>query len=67
MVFSSLSFLYFFFPLVFALYYIVNNRSWRNCVLLAASLLFYSWGEPKFVLMMLLSATVAYLGGLLMA
>lgn len=66
MVFSSLSFLYFFFPLVFLAYFVINNRTWRNSVLLAASLLFYSWGEPKFVLMMLLSALVAYVGGLLM-
>lgn len=66
MVFSSLSFLYFFFPLVFLAYFVIKNRTWRNSVLLAASLLFYSWGEPKFVLMMLLSALVAYVGGLLM-
>ena len=67
MVFSSLSFLYMFLPLVFAAYYIIKNRTWRNSVLLAASLVFYAWGEPKFVVMMLLSALVAYVGGCLMA
>lgn len=66
MVFSSLSFLYLFFPVVFVLYYSFRNRSWRNGVLLVASLVFYSWGEPKFVVVMVLSAAAAYAGGLLM-
>jgi len=67
MVFSSLSFLYMFFPLVILAYFVIRNRTWRNSVLLISSLVFYSWGEPKFVVMMLLSALVAYVGGLLMA
>ena len=67
MVFSSLSFIYAFFPLTVLLYYICRNRVWRNCVLLVASLLFYAWGEPKFVLVMVLSAAVAYVCGLVIA
>jgi len=67
MVFSSLSFLYMFMPVVIPAYFIIKNRTWRNGVLLASSLVFYSWGEPKFVVMMLLSALAAYVGGLLMA
>lgn len=67
MVFSSLSFLYMFFPLVIVAYFIIKNRTWRNSVLLVSSLVFYSWGEPKFVVMMLISALVAYVGGILMA
>ena len=66
MVFSSLSFLYFFFPVVFILYFVIKNRTWRNGVLLAASLLFYSWGEPKRITLMILATCVAYVGGLLM-
>ncbi len=66
MVFSSSPFVYFFFPLVFVLYFIIPNRVWRNSILLLASLLFYAWGEPKFVLLMLAAALVAWVGGLLM-
>ena len=65
MVFSSLSFIYLFFPVVFLLYFVIKNRTWRNGILLIASLLFYSWGEPKFLLSMLAASFVAYLGGLL--
>ena len=66
MVFSTLPFVYGFFPLVFVLYFIWNNRVWRNAVLLAASLVFYAWGEPRLLVLMLLAAFAAYLGGLLM-
>ena len=66
MVFSSLPFVYFLFPAVFLLYFVWNNRVWRNAVLLCASLFFYAWGEPKFLPVMLLAATEAYVGGLLM-
>lgn len=65
MVFSSLSFLFFFLPVVFVSYYVINSRVYRNTVLLVFSLLFYSWGEPKYVLIMLLAGLVAYVGGLL--
>ncbi len=64
MVFSSLTFLFLFLPPVVALYFIVPRRGWRNAVLLIASLVFYAWGEPKYVLLMLAAALVAYLGGL---
>ena len=47
MVFSSITFVYAFFPLVAAAYYLSKNRVYRNVVLLLASLLFYSWGEPR--------------------
>ncbi|MBR3474192.1 MAG: MBOAT family protein [Oscillospiraceae bacterium] len=66
MVFSSLSFLFFFLPCTALLYYICPARRWRNGVLLAASLLFYSWGEPRYVPVMLAAALVAWLGGLCM-
>ena len=66
MVFSSLSFLYLFFPLTVLLYFAVKNRVWRNGVLLAVSLLFYAWGEPRRIVLMILAAAIAYVGGLLM-
>ena len=66
MVFSSLSFLFFFLPLVFLSYYLCRNRIWRNAVLLLFSLLFYSWGEPKFLLVMILASMVGYLSGMMM-
>ncbi len=65
MVFSTTSFLYGFVPLVFLLYFICNNRAWRNAVLLAASLVFYAWGEPRLLVLMLLATLEAYAGGLL--
>ncbi|MBO4954463.1 MAG: MBOAT family protein [Clostridia bacterium] len=64
MVFSSLNFIYFFFPITILLYFLWNNRVYRNTVLLLASILFYSWGEPKLVLLMMLATFVAYIGGL---
>lgn len=65
MVFSSLTFLCFFFPAVVILYFVLPFRSYRNIILLIASLLFYSWGEPKYIVLMLLSSLVAYIGGLI--
>ncbi len=65
MVFSSLVFLFFFLPCTVLLYYACRSRAYRNTVLLIASLLFYSWGEPKIILLLLLTALVAYLGVLL--
>ncbi len=66
MVFSSLSFLYGFLPAVILLYFLCKNRVYRNVVLLAFSLLFYAWGEPKLVVLMILSSLTAYVSGLVM-
>jgi alginate O-acetyltransferase complex protein AlgI len=63
MVFSSIIFLHFFFPLFLLLYFVTPRRG-RNALLLAASLLFYSWGEQTLVLVMLASTTADYLCGL---
>ena len=65
MVFSTFTFLYFFLPLVLIFYFMIPNRVWKNGVLLAFSLVFYGWGEPRFLLLMLAASLVAYLGGLL--
>ena len=64
MVFSTLTFLFFFFPLVFLLYYLIPNRTYKNVILLIFSLVFYGWGEPKFIILMLLASFVAYIGGI---
>ena len=66
MVFSSLTFLFLFFPLVMLLYYLLPWRGYRNVLLLVFSLVFYAWGEPVYIVLMLLSSLAAYLGGLLM-
>ena len=67
MLFSSLVFLWYFLPAVFFLYFITGNAAVRNGVLLAASLLFYAWGEPVYVCLMLLSIGINYAFGLLSA
>lgn len=66
MVFSSAAFLFTFLPLTLAGYYLLP-RNLRNIFLTAASLLFYAWGEPKFVVVMILSILMNYVFGLLVA
>ena len=63
MLFSSVTFLYYFLPAVLAVYFLAP-RELKNAVLLTASLLFYGWGEPKFVLLMLLTVGIFYGCGL---
>ena len=65
MLFSSLSFLYYFLPAVLLVYFLAPDRL-KNLVLLAASLLFYGWGEPRYLFLMLLTITLYYFGGLAM-
>ena len=67
MVFSSLFFLFGFLPAVLVFYYfpLFKSRTYKNAVLLAASLAFYAWGEPVFVFVMLFSILVNYAAGLL--
>lgn len=67
MVFSSLTFLFAFLPVTAALYFIIPNRIWRNAVLLLASLVFYAWGEPRYILLLLLAAVEGWLGGFAIA
>lgn len=64
MVFSSLVFLFQFLPAVL-LAYSVSPRKWRNAVLFAASLVFYAWGEPLYIFVMLFSTVCDYANGLL--
>ncbi len=65
MVFSSIIFLFYFFPVTFLLYY-VSPKKLRNTVCLIASLFFYAWGEPYYIILMLLSTAVNYFFGLSM-
>ena len=59
MLFSSITFLYIFLPLVLLLYAFVPEQG-RNLVLLLMSLLFYAWGEPIYVLLMLAQIGIVY-------
>ena len=63
MVFSSIPFLYYFLPAVLAVYFLTPRR-WKNAVLLLASLVFYGWGEPKLLWLMVFTIAVFYLCGL---
>ncbi len=60
MVFSSLEFLCVFLPVVFILYCIVPGKKVKNAILIVASLLFYAYGEPVYILLMLASVVVNY-------
>ena len=60
MVFSSFVFLFIFLPLVIFTYFIIKNRTYRNIVLFIFSLVFYAWGEPVYVLLMLFSIVCNY-------
>ena len=62
MLFSGIPFLYYFLPLVLAVYFLVP-RGAKNAVLFASSLLFYAWGEPRFCVFMLLSIAQGYVFG----
>lgn len=63
MLFSSVPFLYYFLPCVLILYFIAP-RCLKNTVLLISSLVFYGWGEPIYVLLMLVSVLVGYISGI---
>lgn len=64
MIFSSITFLYFFLPIVCIAYFLVPAKG-RNFCLLIASLLFYGWGEPVYLFLMLAAILESYLFGIL--
>jgi len=64
MLFSSITFLYAFLPVVFLLYFLVPTKL-KNFVLLVMSLLFYAWGEPIYVFLMLGASLSGYIHGIL--
>jgi alginate O-acetyltransferase complex protein AlgI len=64
MVFASLVFLFIFLPLNLALYYSWGNKVYRNWLLVIFSFFFYSWGEPVWIILMIISASVDYVNAL---
>ncbi|MBU5675208.1 MBOAT family protein [Alkaliphilus sp. MSJ-5] len=64
MVFSSIFFLFYFLPITLLIYYIVP-RKFKNTVLFIASLIFYGWGEPIYITIMIFSTIVDYSHGIL--
>ncbi len=66
MVFSSMVFLWKFLPMLLFFYYISKDK-FKNSILLIASLIFYAWGEPKYVLLMLFSILINYILGILLS
>ena len=66
MVFSSLYFLFLYLPIVLLVYYITPLK-WRNLWLLVVNLIFYGWGEPKYIVLMLFTIVLDYFMGLVVA
>ncbi|MCL2322659.1 MAG: MBOAT family protein [Oscillospiraceae bacterium] len=64
MVFSSILFMFFYLPVVLIIYYLLGRR-YRNLFLLIASLAFYGWGEPIFILLMVFNIIIDFIFGLL--
>ena len=64
MLFTSISFLYYFLPITLILYFIVPKK-YKNVILLVSSLLFYFYGEPIYVFLMIAEILIAYFGALL--
>ncbi len=64
MLFSSIPFLYYFLPCVIILYFAVP-KCLKNSVILLSSLFFYAWGEPEYLIFMLISITQGYVFGIL--
>ena len=64
MLFTSISFLYYFLPALIIIYF-VTPKKYKNIILLIASLLFYLYGEPKYVFLMIAEIIIAYIGAIL--
>lgn len=65
MIFSSMTFIWIFLPLLLFCYFIVKEK-YRNIILLIFSLIFYSWGEPKYIILMLISILINYIFGIVL-
>ncbi len=63
MVFSSIPFLFVFFPIAMILYYAMPSIKAKNLVLMVVSLIFYAWGEPIYIVLMVFSSVVDYCNG----
>ena len=62
MVFSSITFLYIFLPIMLLLYFIVPSKL-KNAVMILASLIFFAWGEIRYILIMLILAVMDFVCG----
>ncbi len=65
MVFSSMTFLWIFLPLLLGTYFIAKEK-YRNIILLLFSLIFYSWGEPRYIVLMIFSILINYILGIIL-
>ena len=63
MLFSSMTFIYVFLPILLALY-LLTKKELHNSILLIASIIFYAWGEPKYLAIMLLTIIINYFGAI---
>ena len=64
MLFASMTFLWIFLPILLIIYFLVKDK-YRNIILLIFSLIFYSWGEPKYIFLMLFSIFMNYIFGII--
>ena len=64
MLFTSISFLYYFLPVLILIYFLTPKK-YKNIILLIASLVFYFYGEPKYVFLMIIEIIIAYIGTIL--
>ncbi len=67
MVFSSNVFLFLFFPLTIIAYYLIPNIKYKNYILLIASLIFYAWGEPVYIILLIFASLSGYLHSIFIA
>ena len=65
MLFSSGVFLFIFLPIIILLYYLFKKRTYRNILLCLFSLIFYAWGEPRYIILMIFSIVINYIMALL--
>ena len=64
MVFSSVIFMFMYLPVVLLVYYIAPWK-WRNIWLFVVNMLFYGWGEPVYIILMVICITINYINGIL--
>ena len=64
MLFTSISFLYYFLP-IFLIIYFIAPKKYKNLILFIFSLIFYFYGEPKYIFLMILEILIAYIGAIL--
>ena len=66
MLFTSPVFIFLFLPITLAMYYLLRgHRKTQNIVLLAVSIIFYAWGEPEFVILLILSIIFNWLSAII--